>query len=225
MRSTIAAAMLLAGLNPAAHAADLSIPKAPPSYVQGTPWPGFFILGATIGGSVTDQSFDILNAGTGTVTIGGVRAGGLVGYEIKTAAIMVRAEVDGEYDFGRGGVAACTGMPIACHLSHGGVVTERLDFGLPQAWLGGATPFASVGASQHQEFAAVDTAGSASQWLNSLVAGAGLDIPMGNVFSLGVRWDHVFPGQAIAFGTPALPVAVNNSQADIFRANVKWRLN
>lgn len=206
-----------------AIAADLPYPiKAPGFATLGGGW--FVVMGLETGGRVTNHSFDFLGTGTGTVEVGGALAGALLGLEYKNSVIMFRAEVDGDYDFGKGG-SSCMGMGVGCNISHGGVITERVDFGLPQAWLGGVTPFASVGLQQAQTFANVAGIGSAGQWTDAFLAGAGLDIPAGNIFSIGVRWDHVWPAQAIALGSVAtVPVVANTGTSDVFKINAKWRL-
>ena len=221
MRS-ILTAITFAVLAVPAGAADLGFPyKAPPGAAP--PW--FVYMGLETGGAVTQHSFDFLGTGTGTVQIGGALAGALVGLEYKSPFFMGRIEVDGDYDFGRGG-AMCMGGTIACHINRGGIVTERVDIGLPQGWLGGATPYVSAGAQQAQVFAAVDGVGTASQWTNAFLAGAGIDLPAGQLFSMGFRWDHVWTAQAITLVAPAaVPVVANNAASDIFKVNLKWRLN
>jgi hypothetical protein len=222
MKLPIVAGTLAAALVLPAHAADLLFPTKAPASTAASPW--FVYMGLETGGRVTNHEFDFFNTGTGTIEIGGALAGALVGLEYKNSGVMWRAEVDGDYDFGRGG-SVCMGVGVGCNLRHGGLVTERLDFGLPQSWLGGATPFVSVGAQQSQDFAAVVGVGSAGAWTNSFLAGAGLDVPMGP-FSLGARWDHVWAGQAIALNMPAGgAVVANQGTQDVFRVNVKWRLN
>jgi hypothetical protein len=205
-----------------AFAADMAIPTKAPSYIAAPT--GFWVMGVEVGGAVVNHSFDFFNTGTGTLEVAGARAGGLFGYEWKNI-VMFRLLGEAEYDFGKGG-ASCLGMGVACHFSHGGVITERVDFGLPQAWLGGATPFVSVGMSQSQISATVDNVGSAASWENAILAGAGLDVPMGP-FSLGARWDHVWPAKTLNFGTTAGPMGVvvaNTTASEVFKVNLKWRL-
>jgi hypothetical protein len=199
-----------------ASAADLALLKAPPQAYSD--W--FFLMGVEAGGAVTNHSFDFFNTGTGTVEVGGALAGALVGLEYKKA-FMARFEIDADYDFGRGG-ATCMGMGVACHLTHGGLITERVDLGLPLPFLGGTTPYVSAGVQQAQTFAAIDNVGSGSAWYNAFVAGAGLDVPMGTFFSLGLRWDHVWPGHTIGIA-PA--IVSDTNERDVFKANLKWRLN
>ena len=217
--------MLLFGLLLAAPAgaADLALVKAPNYAASPNSW--FAIMGLESGGRVSNHSFDFLNTGTGTLEIGGALAGGLLGLEYKNPFFMFRTEVEADYDFGRGG-SPCMGMGVACNINHGGILTERIDLGFPQSWLGGVTPFGSVGVQESQTFANVNGVGSSSQWTYAFLAGAGLDIPAGSVFSIGIRWDHVWGAQAITLGqaTPT-PVVANTGTSDVFKANLKWRLN
>lgn len=222
MRTPLLAGMLVAALAVPAGAADLALLPYKAATAGYSPW--FFYMGLEAGGAVTNHSFDFLGTGTGTVEIGGALAGVLGGIEYKSGTFMFRAEVDADYDFGRGG-ANCMGMGVGCNIRHGGVITERVDLGLPQAWLGGATPGASVGAQERQDFASVAGIGSAGQWAYAMLAGAFIDIPAGTVFSIGARWDHVWPGQSIAIGGIPAPVVANTAQSDIFKLNLKWRLN
>lgn len=205
-----------------AHASDLALAPFATKAPAASPW--FVYMGLETGGSVTQHSFDFTGTGTGTVQIGGALAGGILGFEYKNQFVMLRAEGDVDYDFGRGGTV-CAGMGLACHIKNGVVVTERVDFGLPQAWLGGATPFVSGGSQQRQTTATVDTVGSVTPWQNAFLAGAGIDLPAGYLFSIGARWDHVWQAQAIGLGNAVLPAVANTGQSDVFKVNLKWRLN
>ena len=103
------------------------------------------------------------------------------------------------------------------------MITERVDLGIPLAILGGTTPFISAGVQQAQTFATVDGLGSANGWANAFLLGAGVDIPAGPLFSIGARWDHVWPGQQITIAPP-IPLVANTNQSDVFKLNLKWRL-
>lgn len=195
---------LAATLPEVAPAADLALApfsKAPAAAPAGGNWFGL-VWGLEGAGSIERHSFD-LNAGSGSVDIGGARVTGTFGPEWKNQYFMVRLLGGLGYDFARGGATCMTAAgQTRCDVASGLVLNERFEVGIPVYWLGGITLLASVGAEQNQTTGSIGPI-SARQFENSVLFGTGFSAPIASTStSVVARWDRVGSAQSIGLGTP-----------------------